>query len=307
MTTSNNAFAIDLTTAFYDVMFGKSDEAAETLNPLEQAVCDDVSRLLEHRDISSLVPPLPAQIIQITNAVNDDSTDFRVLQGIIETDVALAGEIISKANTPAFRRTEKPTENIQEAVASLGLSGVADIANNILMKRVLDIKPIYFKMFGQQIWDHSDECAVLCRFLADDYDPGLCYLLGLLHDVGKVVMFKSLVDAFTIAHPEHQPGGKLFKDMMIQYSLWLSWRVAESWDMPESIVGALKQQRYDAAEGLGVILLQGNFLSEMNMLAKVAQIDLEEMAAIFGQKGLSEEKVAAAFQLIRERDGSSAK
>ena len=220
---------IDLSTAFYDVMFGKSDENTDTLNSIENAVCNEITQLLEHKDISSLVPPIPAQIMQITNALADEETDFRVLSDIIETDVALAGEVISKANSPALRRTDKPIENIQDAVANLGLSGVGDIANNVLMKRVMNIKPIYFKKFGAQIWTHSDECALVCRFLANEYESGLCYLLGLLHDVGKVVMFKCLVDSFSRADPTSKPGGKLFKEMMIRYSLWLSWRIAESW------------------------------------------------------------------------------
>ncbi len=295
---SKLASQIDLSTAFYDVMFGKPDEASDRLNAVEQAVCDEISILLEHQQVSSLVPPLPTQLMQINKALSDPHTDFRVLASIIESDVALAGEIVSRANAPAYRRTAKPIESIPDAIASLGLSGVGDITNSILMKRVLSIKPIYFKKFGQQIWDHSEECAFICRFLSGSYDPGLCYLLGLLHDVGKVVMYKCLVEAFQRTDPSSSPGGKLFKEMMVRYSLWLSWRIAESWNMPDSVIQALEQQRHDSQQGLGLVLSQSNFLSELFMLSKAAHIDVEDTVMAFGLNGVDPEVGQKVFELL---------
>ena len=294
--------SFDISTAFYDVMFGKPAESAETLNPLEQQVCDGIAQLIEVKEVSSLVPPIPTQLIELNKALLDDTADFEELQGIIESDMALSGEIISRANAPAFRRTNKDIENISQAIASLGLLGIGDIANNIMMKRVMGIQPIYHKMFGKQIWEHSEECAVLCRALARDYDPGLCYLLGLLHDVGKVVMFKCLVDAFKLANPDDIPGGKLFKDMMVRYSLWLSWRISESWQMPEPITNAVKQQRDKDPDGLGAILKQSNLLSELNMLKKAGHIDLEQAKLIANQQGMDSSSIDMGFQIMHERD-----
>lgn len=298
------SFQIDLSTAFYDVMFGKPDETSVILNSVEQAVCDEISILLEHKDISSLVPSLPTQVLQINKAVSDPHTDFHILSNIIETDVALAGEIVSKANAPAFRRTAKPIESIKDAVASLGLSGVGSIANNVLMKRVLDIKPIYFRKFGKQIWEHSEDCALVCRYLSEDQDIGTCYLLGLLHDVGKVVMFKCLVNGFKRADPSSAPGGKLFKEMMVRYSLWLSWRIAESWGMPENIVNALEQQRNDSEHAeLALVLHKSNFLCELYLLSQAAHLTLDDAAQTFGLHGCSQEQGEKVFALLdKNRD-----
>lgn len=291
----------ELETVFYDVMFGETSNDEAKLNDVEQAVVDDISVLLEHSEnLASLVPPLPEQLLEITNALEDENTDFDRISQIIHKDVKLAGEVVKMANSPFFRRTSKPIESLTQAIPLLGINGITNIATTVLTQRVIEIKPIYFKLFGNLIWTHSLECAIACRALAGVNDPCLCYFLGLIHDVGKVVMFKCLVDSFSKACPNTKPGSKAFKQMKIDYSLWLSWRIAEEWGVPENMIAALKQQqqRADKKVGLGEVLFQSNLCSEIHMLIKADKISLEEGKLVLDQIGLSEDLLFSIYEEI---------
>lgn len=299
-TTADN---IDLSTAFYDVMFGKPDENADSLNEIEREVCKEIEILLEHKgQLASLVPPLPTQLLEITNALSNEATDFDQIGHIIHKDVALAGEVIKMANSPLFRRSSTPIESLEVAIPRLGLVGITNIATTVLTERIINIKPIYFKTFGKHIWTHSLECAIACRNLAGKHDPSICYFLGLIHDVGKVVMFKCLVDCFSRANPDSVPGGKLFKQMMIDYSLWLSWRIAEEWGVADSIITALKQQRFEHQEDLGAVLYQGNLCSEVHMLIKANYLTFEDGKMALQDAGLDEESI---FLIYKEMESTN--
>lgn len=256
-------------------MFGGSKD--ETLNELEQVVIDEIDRTIKGaEDIASLVPPMPTQVARLTGFLQDPHADFERLEAIIETDAAISGEMIRLANSPLYKRPGVEVVSLSSAVRSLGMNSVVDIATTVLMGRVLEIKPVYFRRFGKLIWDHSQHCAITTKQLAGEDPFGQFYLLGLVHDVGKVVIFGAMVAAFSRADPGTKPGSTAFKVMMVEYSDWLSWRIAEAWSLPDSLVQALKQQRYEEQTREGQVLHLGNVICEQFLLVKQKCMTFDE-------------------------------
>lgn len=231
----------DLGSAFYDAILAKQIDVTEDLNAAETELYDKVTSLLEESDsLSQFVPVLPQQLVKFLDEVKKENTDFDKICAIVKGDIALAGETIRIANSPIYRRAAGTIESIDRAIACLGLQGVTEIASVLLIKQILDVESNRFKQFGEVLWNHCLECAEACRLLcSEDDDPFTCYLMGLVHDVGKVAMFTCLCDHLDEFGSEDIDECKVFKIVMTEHSTWLSAHIAKEWELPNSIILAL--------------------------------------------------------------------
>ena len=92
----------------------------------------------------------------------------------------------SAPNRPAM-----PIVSLTHAVAWLGLDEVANMAFTLaLQPKMLDVPGHQRK--ARRLWRHSLASALWSRqlALALGREPGLCYLCGLLHDIGKAVTLR---------------------------------------------------------------------------------------------------------------------
>lgn len=269
-----------LKTAFYDAMF---NDAGIGINPLEQKALENVRAILnDPAKLSSHIPPLPVILMQLLELVRDPNADFDKMSTLIEQDPALAAQVLKVANSPLYGSGVE-IKNLPAAIGRLGVPGVASIASTIMMEKIRPPKPIYYKMFGRQIWVHSLQCAFLCKGFAksegDDEFSG--HFLGLIHDVGKIIIFNCLTDALSSGIMDGQPGSKVFKDTMSEMSTDISSIVAREWKLPEKYCIALEEQRLGTNTPLSVALKDANLCAELYLLMerkKISQPKLEQWA-----------------------------
>lgn len=200
-----------------------------------------------------------------------------VIMSYITRDPVLASEVLRMSNSTLFRDSSREKiVNLDSALVMLGLNNLKAIVSSVLMKRLLAIAPIYFKMFGQHLWQHSLECAHACRALAKVYgraDPNNAYLVGLMHDTGKLAIFNLLIQALA-QNLDIQPRGSVFSAIVRDNSHVLSARIAREWALPDYLLTALDEQNgLLALEELsiyGFILSQANTLAEFKVIAEKA-------------------------------------
>ncbi|WKE64675.1 HDOD domain-containing protein [Gallaecimonas kandeliae] len=266
---------LNLDTAFYDALFG---DQGQELNPLELQALGNLRAVLDDRAaLSTHIPPLPTLLLQLVQLLADPKADFDKISALIEGDPALSLEVLRIANSALYSRGGASLDTLRAAVGRLGVTGVAAIASTILAEKLRPPKPIYFKMFGRDIWLHSLHCAFLCRELAKEQgeDPFVGHFLGLIHDVGKIIVFNCLLDAFSQGVLDGVPGSQLFKALMSEMSLDISPFVAKEWGLPEQYCTALQQQRSQPKTLLARILRQANGCAELYLLKEKRRIGEE--------------------------------
>lgn len=308
----------DLGSAFYDAILSKGPDVSEDLNAAETQLYETVSKLLEESEsLSKFVPVLPQQLMKFLEEVKKEDTDFDKICAIVKGDIALAGETIRVANSPIYRRSAGEIESIDRAIACLGLQGVTDIASVLLMKQILDVESNRFKQFGEVLWNHCLECAEACRLLsAAGEDPFTCYLLGLVHDVGKVAMFTCLCDYLDEHGDSDIDECKVFKIVMTEHSTWLSAHIAKEWELPSSIILALYEFDamtlmsyfdYDTKDksALAILLERANSCSEVYTLINSGIVKSEtgiELLRGLGIEKSSIDKILCRYELLEVAD-----
>lgn len=267
---------LDLTSSFYDLMFGRANQSDE-LNPVEADIAKRLEKMLTGGEkVSSLIPPLSRNLTELSQMLRDDNTNFEDLNTVIEKDVGMAADVVKLANSPILRRNKDMVVGTEEAIRAIGMTHLSALVARKLLSDAMKVKPIFYKMFGQQIWSHSLECAIACRIVGTDYDKAETYFLGLVHDVGKIIVFRCLIDAFAEAGGGPRPGGKLFREMMTDYSLVLSHLAAKEWELADEITDALEQQQSSPESELALVLYDANLLCEINMLVQNAVMTRQE-------------------------------
>jgi len=140
---------------------------------------------------SSSLPSLPQVLLKLVEACRNEEPTVREIGEIINSDTALTGRILGIVNSPFYRRTEKIVR-IDDALFQLVRDAVRSIAVSAsihqVFSRVNGQGPFHMKLY----WRHALLCAVLARRLSEKTSfraPELSFLAGILHDVGRVVLW----------------------------------------------------------------------------------------------------------------------
>nr|WP_283106259.1 HDOD domain-containing protein [Shewanella saliphila] len=296
---------LDLSALFYSLLFANQSIADSGIaNNLERRVMQDIELALSSpQAIAENVLKLPSKILELDRKLADDNIDTKELIKLIEQDPLLCVEVLKLCNSMAFKRSENDVTSIQQALVQVGRQQLRHFITSCLAREMIDIKPIYFRRFGAEIWRHSMQVAFLASELANAEQCDIAFLLGLLHDVGKIAIFKMLVDAFYQAEPGEQPSSTLFKQVMTTKSLTLSALLARYWRLPEHFeapLTLLANTNIKPDDEMTLIIWKANIISECSMLQQVDKLPQKELIVLLAQVGITEQEFAELHKKLLE-------
>jgi len=155
-------------------------------------------------------------------------------------DPGLALRVIRTANSP-MSAPRSPITSIDAAVARLGANHIADLVTTVAIARVFVPRTL-----GEtELWLHAIEVATACRALVehlhvDGVTPEHAYLAGLLHDIGRFILFDQApqfiqaVDDLAWTTPDELIQAEQ-QICGIDHAK-LGGRVCAHWDVPEPIL-----------------------------------------------------------------------
>ena len=129
----------------------------------------------------------------LSDLVKSDSSLTSQIAEIIRRDPSLSTRLLRMVNSVYFGLSAR-VNNIEEAVFFLGLRQIRELsmATPVLEELERLQKATPFPLPWKDLWTHSIASAVLTREIlnatAQTIDDDTDYLVGLLHNIGKVVM-----------------------------------------------------------------------------------------------------------------------
>lgn len=158
--------------------------SSQEFSRLRNSIHRVLAKKIEH------LPLIPEAAVRLLQLTNDKNADIRDLNTIIETEPALASQILKTVNSAAYG-LPKATQSIQRAITLLGFSCIRNIAISLLLynKLIKNKQNTGFNLLF--FWQHSLFVATLSRHIANSLnypDPDLIYTAGLLHDIGKLIL-----------------------------------------------------------------------------------------------------------------------
>ncbi|GGI89367.1 metal-dependent phosphohydrolase [Shewanella hanedai] len=300
----NQVDSLDVSALFYGMLFpSQGGVDAGTVNNLERGVISDVEQALTSpEDIAEKVLKLPSQLGVLDQNLKDDSVEISTILEVFKTKPLLSVEVLKLCNSPGFKRSDKEVSSLQQAFVQLGREEIRRLVMTCLMGEVTGVKPIYYRRFGSQIWRHSKQVSYLSAELSLS-DPDTAFMLGLIHDVGKIAIFKMLLDAFHQAEPGEQPKSLLFKQVMTTKSLNLSALLAKHWMLPEVFETSLTQLAEcdtKPSDCLPLAVWRANLISECSMLFEANQLQEERLNTLLIDAGITREQFDIYHEKLKE-------
>ena len=152
-------------------------------------------KALEKRDNLPSLPHILVKLMELSVDPGEEAT--RRMAGLIEKDPALCARTLGIVN-PSRARNKRPM-NVQEAVTSLGKDVLYRVILAASYDQAFDFSEKKDLRILKNLWIHALMCGTIARRLAEALSyphPDVAYLSGLLHDIGKWVLWVNFPDQY---------------------------------------------------------------------------------------------------------------
>ena len=201
------------------------------------------------------LPTLPVIVFEANKLLIDPEASTSKVSQLIETDQSIAMKILKLVNS-AFYGCPSNVNNLSKAIMLLGFNTVR---NAILSVSVIEAftRPGKLAGFNQDgLWRHAVAVAVVSKKLAEltrTEEPGNCFVGGLLHDIGKVILSQYFEDLFakiwTTSRAENLTFYRAEKKAIHADHAMIGSHLAEKWAFPKDLVDTIRHH-HDLKEGV---------------------------------------------------------
>lgn len=132
------------------------------------------------------LPAMPNVMIKALKIIKNDEAGIKELADIISVDQALSTKVLKLVNS-AYYGFHQQITSVNRALTILGMTK----AKNIVLGSAL--KPMMTTQGSKELWEHSIKCGVAAEYLAQKLDilnPDDAFIIGFLHDIGKMLLAK---------------------------------------------------------------------------------------------------------------------
>lgn len=229
------------------------DRPDEDTAQISQAVEAFTARRIRQRLEEALeIPPLPHTANRIVKLRVDPNASIDDVTDVVETDPALAAQVISWASSPYYGSLAK-IRSVEDAIIRvLGFDLVINLALGLALGKTLSLpkdEPQQATPYWQQAIYTATVVDGLLRTMPRERRPeaGLAYLGGLLHNFGYLVLAQVFPPHFSLFCRHRDLNPHVHHSQIEQHLLGITreqigaWTM-HAWGMPDELYTALRFQ-----------------------------------------------------------------
>jgi len=139
------------------------------------------------------LPVFDGVAIELHTMIRRGNFGIPEISQIIQKDQSLASRVLRMANS-SFYAGLNPTKTIRDAAMRIGTKGLIGLANVATQKSLYQSNDDELKPMIEALWSHSLAVAISARWLSlrlgFEQVAEECFLGGLFHDIGKLLLLK---------------------------------------------------------------------------------------------------------------------
>ncbi|CAB1062876.1 hypothetical protein D1BOALGB6SA_7658 [Olavius sp. associated proteobacterium Delta 1] len=141
------------------------------------------------------LPSLPKLYIKFRELIARKA-GFTEIVGLLRNDIAISAELIRRSNS-AYYRGFVTNKSLEQAVARLGYDAIVQVVAELSIRKFFTMRIKKYRSLVENLWKHSISCAYAAEFMSKllkldlKGDP---FLIGLLHDIGKLALLRIIAD-----------------------------------------------------------------------------------------------------------------
>lgn len=225
------------------------EDQAEIIRAVESFTARRIRQRLEE---TIEIPPLPQSANRIIRLRVDPKATVEDITNLVETDPALAAQVVSWAASPYYASPSK-VRSVEDAIVRvLGFDIVINLALGLALGKTITLpkdEPQQSTPYWQQAIYTATVIDGLLRIMprAQRPESGMAYLCGLLHNFGYLVLAHVFPPHFSLICRHREVNPHLHHSQIEQHLLGITreqigaWMM-QHWGMPEELYTALRFQ-----------------------------------------------------------------
>jgi HD-like signal output (HDOD) protein len=189
---------------------------------------------------SARLVSLPGLYIKLRELMDEPDYSMTEVAVLVGSDPGMATRFLQLVNSPLNRRVHK-IETVSHAVSLLGLQQIHDLVLSTSVAKAFEGIQQH-KMDMKKYWQRSFYCAVMAKQLAQEcgiLESDRIFTIGLLHDIGHLVMYLSIPEESQAAALKSQKTAKplyLIERELIGFDYAKLGRyLMKQWNLPEKL------------------------------------------------------------------------
>jgi HD-like signal output (HDOD) protein len=187
------------------------------------------------------IAPMPRVCAQLAELTAQNATDAAQLARLIQSDPALAGEIMRVANSPAMR-PRAPIVSLQQAVSWLGVAEVRNIAMAVMLRGEIFTAPGH-EPESEELWREASLAGLWAKEIARGRRKHVesAFLAALMHRTGAALALK-ILSGFE-SQQRTVMDAKSFADLVVEFETRFGRLLMSSWRLPDDVQDAASDWR----------------------------------------------------------------
>ncbi|MFZ1954662.1 MAG: HDOD domain-containing protein [Desulfobacterales bacterium] len=239
---------------------------------------------LKKRILSNLsgLPSMPQIVFKAHEIMEDPNSSTRKVAELIETDQAIAAKVLKMANSAYYGMSGK-VSSVQHAAVVLGDKALSELVTLAGTSRLLGNKLYGYAMDSGELWRHSMTVAFGSKIIAQQHMPQLendAFSVGLIHDVGKLVLDRPVLNRKSLFDEFMAAGDKTFlsaENRILGFDhAEIGYDICQQWQIPDTLAKAIRyHHRPNAAADDSLVCIVSmadtiaNMAAAMNMAGRI--------------------------------------
>jgi HD-like signal output (HDOD) protein len=179
------------------------------------------------------IAPMPRVCAQLAELTAEHAADATQLARLIQSDPALAGEIMRVANSPALR-PRSPIVSLQQAVSWLGVAEVRNIATAVMLRGEVFTAPGH-EPESEELWREAWLSGLWAKEIARERRKHVesAFLAALMHRTGAALALKILSEFET--QQRTVMDAKSFADLVTEFEPRFGRLLMSNWRLPDDV------------------------------------------------------------------------
>lgn len=202
-----------------------------SLRAVEQEAIARVAARVEKGDFE--LPMLPSSSMVAIEMAASPTVDVSHLVTLISTDPVLSTELMKAANSVIYGGSYQ-AETLSQAVVRVGTRTLRSLIYSLSVRGVI-FRNRGLGSYAEELWRQAYSVARISQLIAEPLRlaPEKCFLLGLLHDMGKISLLAMLGRECTSTfRPAAHVVGRVFHEFHERAGV----AMAREWKLPEEFI-----------------------------------------------------------------------
>lgn len=199
------------------------------------------------------IPTLPMVANKVTELINDPNSSSADIAEVLKKDQVLTAKVLKLINSPYYGIPGGVTD-VKRALAFLGFNTLAQLVLSVSIFSLFSEKEVS-KFSLYKFWKHALATAVASEAIARKIEyphPEECFTCGLLHDIGKIVLYQINNDEFMkiVEYAEERESTFVEAENALEIPPhgYLGEYIAQKWRLPMVIRMCIRYHHFDTSK-----------------------------------------------------------